>query len=382
VTGAAEKPSKLVYVIPHFSDDESDHFAHIPALLSELGQRVDLAAVVERGKAPPRLGGVGLLLQVPGRTRTGRFVGTLRTIFTCSAAGYGTYFLRYSRLFLVGLIITYPVFRHRVLLWRSGMSDVVEPEQRRSLRSRLDNVVNWVLLRFVHRLVTGPDSMVDYMSHRWSMPRSKICLLYNDVDPDRFTPLPPAERERARARFGWRDEEFVILFVHRLSYRRGARQLAPVLQAALCEADVPVRLVVAGDGPDRGRVERAAADPRCQGRMQILGAVPNRDLPELYGAADCFLTPSYEEGFPRVLLEAMATALPIVTTDAGGSVDVVGADYPHVARVGDIDALVRHLLSMTRMPASERRALGGRLRDRAQAEFSPRRVAGMLEEML
>ncbi|MGH3388475.1 MAG: glycosyltransferase family 4 protein [Actinomadura sp.] len=381
MTRAAGKPSNLVYVIPHFASDESDHFAHIPALLAELGERVDLAAVVERGTAPARLGGVRLLLQVPGRTKAGRFVGTLRTVVSCSAAGYDTYFLRYSRLFLVGLIVTYPLFRHRVLLWRSGISNVIEPERRGSLRPRLDDAVNRLLLRFVHRLVTGPESMVDYMARQWDVPRAKICLLYNDIDADRFTPLPPAERARTRARLGWRDEEFVILFVHRLAYRKGVRLLGPILRALLHE-DVPVRLVVAGDGPDRGRVEQAAADPRCQGRMDVLGAVPNRELPELYGAADCFLTPSHEEGFPRVLLEAMATALPVVTTDAGGSRDVIGTDYPYVAGVGDLDGLVRHLLSVIRLPAAERQALGDRLRARAQAEFSPRRVAGMLEDLL
>lgn len=381
--GTVEKPSSnLVYVIPHFAADESDHFAHIPALLAELGERLDLAAVVERGTAPARLAGVRLLLEVPGRTRSGRLVGALRTVRTCSAAGYDTYFLRYSRLFLTVLIVTYPLFRHRVLLWRSGLSDVLEPERRGSLRLRLDDAVNRVLLRCAHRLVTGPESMVDYMARRWNLPRDKIHLLYNDVDADRFRPLAPADRARVRARLGWRDEEFVVLFVHRLAYRKGVRALGPILRAVLARTETPVRLVVAGDGPDRGRVELAAADPQCRGRMDVLGAVPNRDLPELYGAADCFLTPSNEEGFPRVLLEAMATALPVVATDAGGSVDVIGADYPYVAEVGDIDGLVRHLLTVTELPPADRQALGLRLRARSETEFSPRRVARMLEDLL
>jgi glycosyltransferase involved in cell wall biosynthesis len=224
--------------------------------------------------------------------------------------------------------------------------------------------------------------MVEYASRQWRMPRSKICLLYNDVDTDRFAPLPPPERQRARARAGWRDDEFVILFVHRLSYRKGARRLAPIFHTVLSAMTTPVRLVVIGDGPDRDRVERAAADPRFAGRMQILGAVPNRELPEMYAAADCLLMPSLEEGFPRVLLEAMAAGLPLVTTDAGGSADVVGPDYPYVAPVGDLDLLTGHLLSVAALPATERHALGHRLRARAQAEFSPQRVAGMLEDLL
>ena len=379
-------------MVPHLSDDESEHFAHIPALLSELGKRVDVAAVVERGSAPARLDGVRLVLEVPGRTRAGRFLGNLRTVRRCSAAGYRTYFLRYSRLFLIGLIITYPLFRHRVLLWRSGMGDLVPPGQRRSVASRLDEVGNRLLTRFVHRLVTGPESMVAYMSRRWGVPRERICLLYNDIDTDRFVPLLETERRRVRARLDWDDEEFVILFVHRLSYRRGTRLLPALFHLVSAQAvgQAPaearqgpaIRLVVIGEGPDRQWLDRAAAEPRAAGRIQILGAVPNRDLPPIYGAADCFLMPSYEEGFPRVLLEAMATGLPVVTTDAGGSADVVGAGYPHVLPVGDLAGLARHLRTVMAMPAAERRALGARLRARACAEFSPPRVADMLRELL
>ena len=125
-----------------------------------------------------------------------------------------------------------------------------------------------------------------------------------------------------------------------------------------------------------------AADPALGGRMHLLGAVPNRDLPELYAAADCVVMPSYEEGFPRVLLEAMACGTPVVTTDAGGSTDVVGADYPYVAPVGDLETLVSHIRSLALTPYMDRCALGLRLRRRAQSEFSPQQSAEMLAAML
>jgi glycosyltransferase involved in cell wall biosynthesis len=324
---------------------------------------------------------VRMLIRVPGRRRIGRVLGTLYAIFRCSRAGYRTYFLRYSRLFLTMLVITYPLLRHRILLWRSNL-DVMEHERRNSPRHRMAAVLDRVLTRFVHRHVTGPEKMVALMSRQWRIPASRIGLLYNDVDPGRFAPLAAQERTRVRARCGWRDDEFVILFVHRLSYRRGARTLGPLLESMLADTDGAVRLVVVGDGPDRPLVERVAADPRLRGRMQVLGPVANRDLPPIYGAADCFLMPSYEEGFPRVLLEAMASELPVVTTDAGGSSDVVGADYPFIAPVGDLDRLAEHLRTVARLSPDERRALGRRLRVRAKTRFSPDQAAEMLMELL
>ncbi|MGW5667234.1 glycosyltransferase family 4 protein [Micromonospora sp. NPDC003776] len=376
---------RLAYVIPHLSAEESDHFAHIPGLLAALGADVDVAAVVERGDPPARLDGVRLLIRVPGRGRLGRIAGTARTVHRCARAGYRTYFLRYSRLFVAVLILTYPIYRHRILMWRSGTADLLEPGRRRPLGARFENAVNWLTARLVHNFVTGPETMVTVMASRWNVPRQKMRLLYNDVDAERFVPLSPEVRATVRARRGWGEKDFVLLYVHRLSHRRGTRLLAPILNALLGTADsgaASVRLVVAGDGPDRSRLEREADDPALDGRMQVLGAVPNRDLPALYAAADCLVMPSYEEGFPRVLLEAMATATPIVTTDAGGSADVVGTDYPYVARVGDLDGLVSHVRALMAVSDAERQQLGWRLRHRAEREYSPQRAAAMLAELL
>ncbi|MGP3966391.1 glycosyltransferase family 4 protein [Streptomyces sp. 6N223] len=384
---------RLVYVVPHLSETESEHFAHIPALLAALGERVDVAAAVERGTPPARLPGVRLLLRVPGRGRLGRVLGTALTIHRCARAGYRTYFLRYSTLFVIALILTRPLYRHRILLWRSGLPDVREPEQRKTLGDRARDAVNRATARLVHCLVTGPETMVPRMAGLWGVPRHRMRLLYNDVDARRFTPLDEAERARVRARLGWDEEEFVMLFVHRLSYRKGVRLLTPLLGAVRSAVEdgvdgadgasrTRVRLAVAGDGPERARLAREAADPALGGRMRLLGAVPNRDLPELYAAADCVVMPSYEEGFPRVLLEAMASATPVVTTNAGGSADVVGAGYPYVAPVGDLDTLVAHVRAVAATPPAERRALGLRLRERAEREFSPERVAAMLHALL
>ncbi|MDQ1048322.1 glycosyltransferase family 4 protein [Streptomyces sp. V4I2] len=372
---------KLVYVIPHFSVDSAEHFAHIPTLLGALGERVDVLAVVERGHAPESLPGVRTVLNLAKRSRLGRLLEMLRAIRYCARSGYDTYFLRYSRIFVTVLLLSRPFYRHRVLFWRSGMADLVEPGRRVTVRARIDEAVNWLVLRFVDRLVTGPESMVDFMARRWSVPRRRISLLYNDIDTDLFAPLPDAERARTRARFGWGDDEFVVLFVHRLSFRRGTRLLAPLFDSLQAQLEHPVRLVVVGDGPDRTLLEKAATDPGRE-RMEICGEVCNRELPGVYAAADCFLMPSFEEGFARVLLEAMASALPVVTTDAGGSVDVVGHDYPYRIRVGDLSALAKHVQAIAGLTAVQRRDLGVQLRARASTEFSPQRVARMLEELL
>lgn len=378
-TGPSPSREKIVYVIPHLSSEESEHFAHIPAFLEALGKRVDLVALVERGTPPEKLPGAQMVVSAVGRNRIGRLFGAIRAVRLCARAGYRTYFLRYSRFFLIVLIVTYPFFRSRVFLWRSGTADLIERGRRKTLRQRLNDELNQVLSRCVHAFVTGPESMIPVMRARWRTPAHKMRLLYNDIDSDRFVPLSPGERAEVRRRQGWGDDEFVILFVHRLSFRRGTRLLAPLLDRIGADLGCSVRLVVVGDGPDRSLLEQQSV---TRPGLRILGAVPNQDLPPLYGAADCFLMPSYEEGFPRVLLEAMSSALPIVTTGAGGSADVVGTDYPFICDVGDLKGLTEKVAEVARLPLAEREALGGRLRARAQDEFSPQRVAQMLEDIL
>jgi glycosyltransferase involved in cell wall biosynthesis len=56
----------------------------------------------------------------------------------------------------------------------------------------------------------------------------------------------------------------------------------------------------------------------------VLGDVPGHALPALYRTADLFVHPSYAEGFPRVILEALAAGLPLATTDAGGTAELLG----------------------------------------------------------
>jgi glycosyltransferase involved in cell wall biosynthesis len=78
----------------------------------------------------------------------------------------------------------------------------------------------------------------------------------------------------------------------------------------------------------------------------------------------------------------MSSALPIVTTRAGGSADVVGPDYPYLCDVGDLDSLAVGTAEVACLPSDEREALGAGLRERARERFSPQRVAQMLEEIL
>jgi glycosyltransferase involved in cell wall biosynthesis len=94
-----------------------------------------------------------------------------------------------------------------------------------------------------------------------------------------------------------------------------------VQAVALATATVPCKLLVAGDGPSASAMLEMAEQLGIADNVEMLGHVSGPDLARCYEEADAFVLPSYREGFPTVLLEAMSAGLPIVTTALRGAVD-------------------------------------------------------------
>lgn len=84
-------------------------------------------------------------------------------------------------------------------------------------------------------------------------------------------------------------------------------------------------LVIVGEGPERGAIEKAARQFDVAGRVRLLGRVPQDQLPRIYSAADFLLLVSAHEGWPNVLLESMACGTPVIVSDMEGITDIVGA---------------------------------------------------------
>ena len=140
---------------------------------------------------------------------------------------------------------------------------------------------------------------------------------------------------------------------------------------ALAEArrEVPViRGRIAGDGPERGRLERVAADlGLLPDGLQFLGEQP--DVPTVLAAADVLMLTSDQEGFPNVLLEAMAARLPVITTPAGDAARIVVDGGTGFVVDGEPRLLAAKLVALARDRELARR-MGAAGRARVEREFS------------
>ncbi|GAA0540351.1 glycosyltransferase family 4 protein [Paractinoplanes ferrugineus] len=132
-----------------------------------------------------------------------------------------------------------------------------------------------------------------------------VALFANGVDSTLFRPIrSDADRVALRQRLGLPAEKLLVLFVGRLVEKKGYDLL-------LNAADPAYELVFAGDGSD---LRRFAGRPG----VHHLGALPPAELADVYRACDVFALPSESEGFPLTVQEAMASGLPVVTTDDPG----------------------------------------------------------------
>lgn len=173
------------------------------------------------------------------------------------------------------------------------------------------------------------------------VPPERVVRIPMGVDTDRFRPAEPGERAALRARLGLPADRTLFAFVGRLSRAKGLPMLAGLWPGVVARhPDAHLLLVGSGEGSFddcETEVREIAATAGVADRLTITGRTD--DVPPWLRAADAFLFPSDREGFGLVLLEAMATGLPVVTTAVGAAPEVV-RDPAHgrVVPPGDGDA--------------------------------------------
>ena len=189
----------------------------------------------------------------------------------------------------------------------------------------------------------------------------KFRVIHCGVDVNRF----------ARTAHERQDGPITIACVGRLVPEKGQSLLIEAV-GELRDAGVDVRLVLVGDGPQREGLERLVDASGLRDRVELRGAVAHTEVEHILHEADIFCLPSFAEGVPIVLMEAMAMELPVVACQVMGIPELIEADVTGcLVRPGSRDALVDALSALAADP--DRRASFGRAaRERVAAEFELR----------
>jgi glycosyltransferase involved in cell wall biosynthesis len=196
--------------------------------------------------------------------------------------------------------------------------------------------------------------------------RERIEVIPNGVFDSMSPPDAPASP---------RDDGFTVLYAARLEPEKGVGVFIRGVAAAR-RSEPMIRGLDAGDGPERRRLERLAAGSG----VELLGV--RNDVPALMAAADAVALTSEAEALPMSVLEAMASARPVVVTDIGGTAEaVVHGETGLLVQPGDADAVGRALLELAADPERARR-MGEAGRARQRELFDGERMVERYERAL
>lgn len=188
-------------------------------------------------------------------------------------------------------------------------------------------------------------------------PATAIEVIPNFVDTEHFRPAPVPDRRYFDRFFPAHGDEAGPVLVH-VSNLRPIKRAADLIDVvARLRQDLPARLVVVGDGPERDLVAARAQRLGVADAVCFLGTRP--ELAELLPHADVFVLPSRSESFGVAALEALSCGVPVCAYRVGGLPEVVGAECGDLVPPFDVDALaaaVRTLVTDPVLHARQRRA--------------------------
>jgi glycosyltransferase involved in cell wall biosynthesis len=227
---------------------------------------------------------------------------------------------------------------------------------------RLLDALNTRAFRASGAIIANSEQVRHYIEREYGAPTARIAVVRNAIDLSRFQPRGAGDAARGPH----------VVMVGRLVTQKNP--LLFVAAAAALRARLPqVTFTLVGDGPLRGEVEAAVRAAKLEGVVRLAGE--QRDVSEMLRQSDLFWLTSDWEGLPNAVIEALASGLPVVATDVGGTAELVTAGVEgELVAAGDRAALVERSLAILTDPvrhAAMRRAA----RQRAEAFGLTRMVA-------
>jgi N-acetyl-alpha-D-glucosaminyl L-malate synthase BshA len=200
-----------------------------------------------------------------------------------------------------------------------------------------------------------------------------IKVVPNFIDPKRYEALAdPNSAQR------WvRNDEKIL--VHISNFRPVKRVMDVVKIFLRVREQLPARLLLVGDGPERARIERYCRECGACGDIHFIGNLPT--VEEVLAGADLFLLPSEMESFGLSALEALACKVPVIASDTGGLPDVVvDGENGYLRPIGDVEAMSAAALELLQ-DDEKRRAFGEASRRWAVEQFNQAKVVAQYRDL-
>ncbi len=199
-----------------------------------------------------------------------------------------------------------------------------------------------------------------------------IRVIPNFVDTELFKPNSDCTFRKNIAAQGEK------ILVHTSNFRPVKRVTDTIKIFNIVQKEVPSKLILVGDGPDRSECERLVRQLKLTDKVKFLGKQDG--LVEILTASDVFLIPSQSESFGLSALEAMSCGIPVVSSSVGGLPELVGHnECGFIAEIGDVDRMAKYVIDLL---TNERKykIFSTNARERAVKKFDTDKVVPLYEE--
>jgi len=151
---------------------------------------------------------------------------------------------------------------------------------------------------------------------------SKVRTIRNGCNPSVFH---LRDRSAARAQLAIDQSAELVLFVGRLDTAKGIEELLEAF-ASVANRRPNLRLAFVGDGPGNGHLRSKAKHLALEDRITLNGACSSQEVAQWLAAANVLALPSYNEGYPNVVIEALSCGRPVIATNVGGILELVNEE--------------------------------------------------------
>jgi N-acetyl-alpha-D-glucosaminyl L-malate synthase BshA len=199
-----------------------------------------------------------------------------------------------------------------------------------------------------------------------------ILVIPNFVDTELFKPNSDCTFRKNVASKGEK------ILIHTSNFRQVKRVTDAIKTFDIVQREVPSKLILVGDGPERSECERLARQLNLTDKIKFLGKQDG--LVEILTASDIFLIPSQSESFGLAALEAMACGLPVVSSSVGGLPELVGHNESgFIAEIGDIERMAKYAVDLL-SNEKKYRIFSQNAREKAVRKFDINKVVPHYEE--
>jgi len=186
---------------------------------------------------------------------------------------------------------------------------------------------NWLTLRQTKGVISKTDQLITVSKalkkevEKIAIPKHKIQVIYNGCDLEKFRPKQTL-RIITRKKLNIPENSDVLIFVGGLKKEKGVNELIESF-ISLSNKNPNLYLIIIGDGSQKSFLIQKISQAKLENKCHLISQQPHHKIPDLLNASDILILPTYNEGLPNVVIEAMACSLPVITTRVGGIPELI-----------------------------------------------------------